>query len=117
MRGCPRTDPALPRLSPAKKRPLVDCGYPKELFSNLRERERSALTQRRVAEGVNLVAKRMRQTEPQAIVGSLVELKCATSLETEAAAKEHKWNVVVRVAIAFSEFVRPNDRRIIQHCA
>ena len=53
----------------------------------------------------------------QAVVGLLRELERAAGLEAEAAADQHPRDVLVRVAVALPELVRPDDGGVVQHVA
>ena len=53
----------------------------------------------------------------QAVVRLLLELERAAGLEAEAAADEHPRDVLVRVAVALPELVRPDDGCVVQHVA
>lgn len=61
------------------------------------------------------MAEGMGDGQPQPVVGDIVKMKCAPGLKPEASAAQDERDVVVRVRVAFPQFVGPENRRMIQH--
>ena len=59
----------------------------------------------------------MSECEVKTIVRHFVEFERAAHLKTKSSADEDERNIVERVAVAFAQFIRPNDQRIIEQTA
>src|SRR5689334_14470473 len=59
----------------------------------------------------------MGERKVKAIVRHLLELERPAHLKTESSANQDEWNVVERVAVAFAQFICPNDQRVIEQTA
>ena len=73
------------------------------------------LTELRFAERFYAVPDTMRNTQPQRIVRFTLKVESPSGLESTTAAKQQKRNIVKGMAVAFAEFVQPDNLRVIQH--
>lgn len=69
-----------------------------------------------VAEGLGFEPEPVGERHQQPVVGLLLVLQAPAHLEIEAIADEDKWNVVQRVGVALTEFVRPDDEGVVEKC-
>ena len=67
-----------------------------------------------MAEGFGGLAECLGDGRPQPIGGGLVEMQAQAGSEAQPAAHQHERDVVVGVAVAFAQFVGPQDRGVVE---
>ena len=77
----------------------------------------SSVAQLGFSERREAVADRVGKSQQQAIVSEPVVLERAPHTKTKAVADQHEGDVVQRVRVAFAQFVRPDDERVVQQAA
>ena len=70
-----------------------------------------------VAKGLQVMSETMGEGKQEAIVGNVGQLERSAHLEAESAADQGERYVVERVAVAFAQFVEPDDRGMVEHGA
>ena len=77
-------------------------------------RERTVAAEVGVAERLLRVAHGFTEAQQQAVVRDLSEVERLAGFPAESAADKYEGNIVSRVRVALSEFVGPDDGRVVQ---